>query len=141
MVLDVGRSGDRIQELSQVGEPPGGLQLTGILELLAEGDDIDDIPSLEEAGHGPVEPAMGLPVEHGIPDDLDGPGHRIPIDEHPTQDRNLRFGGKRRLAVEVRGSRGHDGFWLIHDSVVLPVTNGNAGSARHLGGPTLRRRP
>ncbi len=102
VVFDVRSRGDRVQELGQIGKPPGRIQLLGLLQLLAQGDDVDDVPSFEEAGHGPEEPSVGLPVEHGVPDHLDGLGHGVPVDEHPTQIPRPRPPAKRGLPVEGR---------------------------------------
>ena len=102
MVFDVGRGRDRVEEFGEVDRPTRRFELTRVLELLIERDDVDDDAALEEPYHTSEETAVGLPVEHGVIDDLDRLRDRIVVDEHTAEDRDLGLQRVRRLPI---------GFW------------------------------
>ena len=100
VILEVGRRGHGIDERGEIVEPPGRFHLAGLLELLRDRDHVDHVPALEEADHGPVEPSVRLPIEHGVVEELDGPRHCVPVDQHAAQYGGLRLERERRDPIE-----------------------------------------
>src|SRR5690606_1094684 len=85
VILDVCGGGHRIHQLGDVLEPADGLQLLGLLQLLAQRDRVDDTTLLEQARHRPEDATVRLAVEHGVVDDLDRLRHRVRVDQHAAQ--------------------------------------------------------
>ena len=100
VVLDIGRGRDRVEEGRQVLQTPDVIQLPRPLQLLGNGDDVQHQAPLEHPGHGPEQAAVPFPEEHGVIHELHGSGHRVRVDEHAPQHRDLGLVGDRRLPVE-----------------------------------------
>ena len=101
VVLDVGRGRDSVEQLGKVGGPTSRFELTRVLELFIQRDHVDDIPALEEAHHASEESAVGLPMEHGVVDDLDRFRHRVVVDQHTAEDRDLGLQRVRQLPIMI----------------------------------------
>ena len=107
MVIDVRRRRDRVEKFGEVRRAARRFDLIGVLELFIERDDVDHVPALKKAHHTSEKTAVGLPVEHGVVDDLDRFCDRIVVDEHAAEDRELGLQRVRRLPI-VFGQRGRD---------------------------------
>ena len=110
VVGKVRRRRHRVDQSRQIVEAPGGLHLGGILQLLGDGDHVDDVPTLEEPHHRPIQSPIRLAIEHGVVELLHGSRHRIAVDQHATQDGGLRLHRERRRPVEGGLGEGWRGF-------------------------------
>ena len=73
--IDVGGARGVLGDLHQIGEATGLFQLLGALQLLLQGDEIDGVARIGEAGHGLEDQAVGTAVEILVDHPL---GHPIP---------------------------------------------------------------
>ena len=106
VVLDVGRGGHGRDEVAEVVDPAHPLELIDILQLLRDGDDVDDLTAVEEPHHRAEDVAIPLPVEHPGVEHLDDPRDRIAVDEHPSEHRRLRLDRVGRIAIGDGRRRG-----------------------------------
>jgi hypothetical protein len=127
VVLDVGGGRHRVEELRQVLQAADAVELAGLLELLADRDHVDHVPALEEPGHRPEHPAVGLTEEHRVVDVLDGARDRVAVDQHPAEHRDLGFRRGRGTAVVARvrdGGRCRECFGRVQRSRSILVNAG-----------------
>jgi hypothetical protein len=99
VVFDVRRGRHRVYQLREVFEPPRGVELTGLLELFAHRDHVDRASPLEQPHHRAEDAPVPLAEEHRVGHVLDRAQHRVAVDQHAAQHRDLRFQRKGRLAV------------------------------------------
>ena len=114
VILDVRGRGYRVQQLRQVLEPPSAVQLFRLAEVVADGNHVDDVASLEEPHHRPEDASIRLPVEHRVGHDLDRERDRFTINEHAPQHGDLGFEGIWRLAIVWRRDRGGQRCARVH---------------------------
>ena len=82
VILDVGGGGDGVDEERDIVTTTGRLELSAPRQLFRQRQGIDHVPSLGERQHGPEDPPVVLPVEHGVVDNLGRPHHGVGVDHH-----------------------------------------------------------
>ena len=100
VLLDVDRGRRLVGEAGQIGTAADRLELVGAFERLGDGDDVDRLASLVEVEDGGVDPAVGLAIEVGGPEEFGDLDDRVAIDQDGAQDRLLGLKTLRRKAVD-----------------------------------------
>ena len=108
VVLDVRRRRHRVDEEADVILAARPFQIAAPLQLVGQGERIDDAAALRDREHTAEQPPMTLGVEHRVVDDLHGAHDRVLVDEHGGEHGLLgvlRPGGT-PIAVGVTPQRG-----------------------------------
>ncbi len=105
VILDVGRRGHGVDQLTDVFLAAGRIELAAAIELVRERDGIDDFAALRDRDHRAEDPAMPLVVEHRVVDVLTGTENGIRVHEHGRDHRLLGLRSAGRSAVAKRVTR------------------------------------
>jgi len=81
VLLDVNGGRRLVREARQIRPATDGLELFAALERFRDGDDVDRLAALEQVKGGVLDPAVGLPIEVGGPQELRDLDDGIPVDE------------------------------------------------------------
>ena len=103
VLLDVDGGRRLVRQARQVGATADGLELVLALERLGDGDDVDRLAALEQVEDGGVDPAVGLPIEVGRPQELGDLDDRIAVDEDGAEHRLLGLETLRRKTIDHAG--------------------------------------
>ena len=119
MVFDVGRGSDIGRQGREVNQPSHILDLAPFLELFAYRKLVDCLAAIVEGEDCGKDPGVGVVVEAGLVENLDGAPDGPLIDQHCPDDGLLDVDGLRRQAVYAAAVGRSP---LVHGDPPLAVT-------------------
>src|SRR6266853_116665 len=114
VILDVGGSGDDVDERGDVLDAAGAVEVAAARQLVAQGDGVDHVAALGQGDHRAEQETVSLAIEHRIVEELRGFQGGVLIEQHGAEDSLLGLvapGGLAagELALSRRGCGGRCG--------------------------------
>ena len=100
MVFDVRGSRNGVNELAEVIEATGRIELLRFLQFFGDGDRVDHRTPFEEPHHRSENATIRFTVKHPVLDHLNDTRHRVLVDQHAPENSGFRLQGERRGAIK-----------------------------------------